>query len=296
MIQQFGGKWTEEKLGRLRKYLAAYMRIFSTNERAKHLRTTYLDAFAGSGERSEEREGADDTAPLFVDWEAAEAAEFFKGSAEIALETQPPFDNYIFVERDPAYAAALDKLRNRFTHLSERVQIVAADANAFLISWCNSTDWRRNRAVVFLDPYGMQVDWSTIETIARTQAIDLWILYPLGQAVNRLLKRQGPPTGGWADRLTRSFGSDEWKERFYKPSAQGRLFGGQPTVQREADLEALGKYFLERLGIVFNAVASNALELRNSRGNPLFLLCFAAGNPQGSKTAVKIANDILKKK
>jgi hypothetical protein len=33
--------------------------------------------------------------------------------------------------------------------------------------------------------------------------------------------------------------------------------------------------------------------LRNSRNNPLYLLCFASGNPRGAKTAVKIAQDIL---
>jgi hypothetical protein len=36
---QFGGPWTEEKLSRLRKYLAAYMAIFSNNPRAKLLKT-----------------------------------------------------------------------------------------------------------------------------------------------------------------------------------------------------------------------------------------------------------------
>jgi hypothetical protein len=31
---QFGGRWTEEKLERLRKYLRAYTTIFKGNERA----------------------------------------------------------------------------------------------------------------------------------------------------------------------------------------------------------------------------------------------------------------------
>jgi hypothetical protein len=50
---QFGGPWTEEKLSRLRKYLAAYMAIFSNNPRAKLLKTIYVDAFAGTGFRRE---------------------------------------------------------------------------------------------------------------------------------------------------------------------------------------------------------------------------------------------------
>jgi hypothetical protein len=34
---------------------------------------------------------------------------------------------------------------------------------------------------------------------------------------------------------------------------------------------------------------------KNSKNNPLYLLCFASGNPMGAKTAIKIAQDILKR-
>ncbi len=37
----------------------------------------------------------------------------------------------------------------------------------------------------------MQVDWKTIEAVAATKAIDLWLLFPLGVGVNRLLTRSG---------------------------------------------------------------------------------------------------------
>lgn len=89
--------------------------------------------------------------------------------------------------------------------------------------------------------------------------------------------------------------NDEWKSRFYAPSGQSSLFGEPAALERHVNIDALGDYFLERLGSVFTAVAKHTLTLRNSRGSPLFLLCFAAGNPVGAKTAVKIADDILKK-
>ncbi len=294
MAQRFGGDWTEDKLERLRKYLQAYTKIFKTNPQARHFRITYVDAFAGSGSRTEKQAHSEDINPLFVGTEATETENFFKGSARIALETEPQFDEYIFVERDAECRARLEQLRRQFPNLHNRISIKSSDANRFLWNWCEQTDWNKNRAVVFLDPYGMQVDWSTIERIAATEAIDLFILYPLGQAINRLLTREGPPTGSWADRLTRFFGSDEWKTRFYKPSSQATLFGTS-SLEKEADFDSLGDYFLERLGSIFSEVAKNTLALRNSKGVPLFLLCFAAGNPKGAKTAVRIANDILKK-
>jgi three-Cys-motif partner protein len=292
MVQRFGGDWTEEKLERLRKYLEAYTQIFEKNKRARFLRRIYVDAFAGSGSRTKKQSHAEKVAPLFIGSEAKEAEVFFKGSARIALENVPPFNQYIFIERDAKHRATLEELCEQFPHLHDHILIRSGDANRVLEDWCEQTDWEKNRAVVFLDPYGMQVDWSTIEKIAATKSIDIWILYPLGQAVNRLLTRKGPPTGGWADRLTRTFGSDEWTTRFYKPSPQASLFGTSQSIKTEADFKALGNYFLERLGKVFTAVAKNTLALRNSKGVPLFLLCFAAGNPRGGEQRPPFASQM----
>lgn len=36
-------------------------------------------------------------------------------------------------------------------------------------------------------------------------------------------------------------------------------------------------------------------KLERVRNNPLYLLCFASANPKGAKTAIKIAQDILKR-
>src|SRR2546430_906915 len=112
-------------------------------------------------------------------------------------------------------------------------------ANTFLKQWCRDTDWRAHRAVVFLDPYGMEVEWATIEAIAQTHAIDLWLLFPLGQAVNRLLTRHGPPEEPWAQRLTRMFGTEVWKGAFYRVPTQGTLFGAEMTLEKDADFDAI---------------------------------------------------------
>lgn len=293
MAQQFGGRWTEEKLAQLRKYLHAYMVLMTKNPRAAYFRKVYFDAFAGSGVRAERAVSAEPNDLLLVELDA-ETAEFLKGSAQVALETEPPFDEYIFVEKNPEYAANLENLRESFPQLRDRIVIAPGDANDLLVRWCKKTDWKKTRAVVFLDPYGMQVDWATIKSIAATKAIDLWILFPLGQGVNRLLTREGPPPAAWADRLTRFFGTEEWRDRFYRRTETRDLFGATLSfVEKDADFESIGSYFLERLRTVFEAVADRTLPLRNSKGTPIFLLCFAAGNAKGAPTAVKIANGIM---
>jgi hypothetical protein len=52
-------------------------------------------------------------------------------------------------------------------------------------------------------------------------------------------------------------------------------------------------FFVRRLKEVFVGVASNLMMLRNSRNVPIYLLCFAAGNPTGTPTAVRIAGHLL---
>jgi three-Cys-motif partner protein len=290
--QKFGGPWTEEKLTRLRKYLEAYTVIFTKNPSAARLRRIYVDAFAGTGSRMQEPSAtADSDLGLFED--DHDLRLFMKGSVQVALDIDPPFHEYLFIENDPAFASDLENVISSYPQLVDRIHVKTGDANGVLVEWAGCTSWRFQRAVVFLDPYGMQVEWSTIEALAATKAVDLWLLFPLGQGVNRLLTRSGPPTGAWADRLTTIFGTDQWKQAFYKVSGQLGLFDDDPHFEKDASFGSITRFFLDRLGSVFEKVAPNPLVPRNSRNNPIFLLCFGAANPKGASTAVKIARNLL---
>jgi three-Cys-motif partner protein len=300
MEHRFGGPWTEDKLKRIDKYLAAYMTIFESNPAASKLITNYVDAFAGTGHRSSSADQRRAEGTLFEDaLTDTDANSLKEGSAYVALRQERPFGRYLFVDQSAEHARYLERLREEFPLLSTKIIVEVADANTFLEHFCRETDWRKNRAVVFLDPYGMQVDWSTIEAIAQTKAIDLWILFPLGQAVNRLLTRQRLPEGAQAKRLTRLLGTEEWKEAFYDaPEEQV----DQPTIfdlnrghTKRASLESIGRFFVDRLKTIFEGVAENPLPLTNSRNVPIYLLCFAAANARGAPTAVRIANHILQR-
>jgi three-Cys-motif partner protein len=292
-VDGFGGDWTAEKLERVRKYLAAYTVIFARNPKAQKLTPIYVDAFAGTGYRTKPRRLDAQTA-LFKELAEPEAEAFLKGSARIALDVEPPFKQYVFIEQDAARAQELEKVKLQFPDKATLVTIVREDANTYLKAWCKRTDWRVCRAVMFLDPYGMQVDWSLIEVIAKTQAVDLWILFPLGVAVNRLLTRAELPTKKWAQALTRILGTEEWRDTFYSREVERTLFGDEEVRTKEADFGKIGRYFVGRLKTIFTAVANNPLPLRNSRNVPLYLLCFAAGNPRVASTALKIAQNILR--
>ena len=136
-------------------------------------------------------EGTDEL--MFPDLVSSEVVSFHDGSARNALEVEPPFMKYVFIEKNRDRYAELQELKEEYLlkpGFSENmIECRHEDANKYLKDLCRKR-WKTHRALVFLDPYGMQVEWTTIESIAETQAIDLWILFPLG-TVNRLVKNDG---------------------------------------------------------------------------------------------------------
>ncbi len=287
----FGGDWTEKKLGVLADYLRAYGKVL----KYQPFHTTYIDAFAGTGYRS--LAGATSSDLLFPDLAADAPQGLLDGSARLALKTSPRFNDYVFIERDAARCVELENLRKAFPELASDIRIDRGDANDRIRTLCKETDWRLRRAVLFLDPYGMQVEWQTITAVAATKAIDLWLLFPLGIGVNRLLTRSGDIPQAWRAALDRLLGTSDWFDEFYQvqPDPQGSLFGSPRARVEKATMETIGRYFNRRLKSVFADVADPPGILRNSVQNPLYLFCFASGNKAGARRAVPIANHLLER-
>ena len=215
------------------------------------------------------------------------------GSASLALKVDPRFDKYIFIERLGTRCAALEELKSEFPDKSEDITVEQGDANQKIRELCGK-NWSDHRAVLFLDPYGMQVEWATIETIAATKAIDLWVLFPLGIGVNRLLTRSGEIPPSWRLRLDKLLGTEDWYDEFYKKSSAPTLFGNEEERVEKASVESIGRYFNDRLKKIFAGVAEPGV-LKNRVNSPLYLLCFAVGNEPAVGPALGIANSLLKK-
>jgi three-Cys-motif partner protein len=258
--------------------------------RRQNFRFSYVDAFAGSGQRSlAELEGNSSL-------DFGDLRQFFAGSPRIALSSEPKFDRYVFIDARRRNVADLERVRADFPAIASRVDIIRADANLFLTRLCEGSDWRRDRALVFLDPYGLQVSWKTLVALAKTKGTDVWYLFPLGVGVNRMLTRDGTIDPSWRARLDEMLGDGAWFEKFYRPSAQQDLFRKDPRMEKFVDFKGIMSYWLARLGSIFPGVASNPLWLVNRMGNPLYALCFACANPKGAATAIKIAQHILSEK
>ena len=281
---QFGGAWTEVKLDKVSRYLSAYVQVMKNTP----FTTVYIDAFAGTGFMRPIRVKSD----LFV---GEEKETIPAGSARRALDTSPPFSRYVFIEQDKARHEQLAALVSSHPNLA--IDCRHDEANAVLQELCRATNWRRTRAVVFLDPFGMQVEWSTIEALGQTRSIDLWYLVPTGIAYTRMMPRKGLPNAHWQARLDRAFGDGGWRQIYEQRIVNDLFEGEKETATRAKGIREIEAYAIKRLASVFHAVAPNVGRLSNSR-NHIYSLVFCCGNPaaKAQERAMTIANHILTKK
>src|SRR5690242_13500097 len=98
---RFGGPWTVEKLDAVRAYLTGYCQALKN----KSFHRIYIDAFAGTGDRAAKQQAA---ATLM---DMRELGEVTKGSVRVALEVEPGFGRYIFIEKRRGRTSALEKLK-----------------------------------------------------------------------------------------------------------------------------------------------------------------------------------------
>ncbi|MDX2023274.1 MAG: three-Cys-motif partner protein TcmP [Deltaproteobacteria bacterium] len=294
---RFGGDWTDAKLDVLARYLKSYTTALEGKPTPdRPFRKAYIDAFAGTGTRTaRDVETSDSTDTLlFPDLAEPAPQKLLDGSAKLALLVEPRFDKYIFIERSAERCQQLESLKLQFRDVKDDIDIRRGEANEVIQGLCAvPSQWKSLRAVLFLDPYGMQVEWKTIEAVAATKAIDLWLLVPLGMGMNRLAPKSGKLPESWRQRMNAFLGTADWYDEFYKVETKPTLFGDQ-QVQVKASMDVMARYFNNRLKQVFAGVAEEPGVLWNSSNNPLYMFCFAVGNQRGKDIALRIANHLLK--
>lgn len=285
------GPWAREKLERLRKYLEAYTTILSTKSFEGFY---YIDAFAGPGSHEIKRPKQDDDInQMLLDIsrfgsDQKEQKAFLAGSPRVALEIPSPFKAYFFVEKSAERISELQKLKAEYGG-RRQIQIRPVECNQYLFSQVARNakiDWKRNRAVVFLDPFGMQVQWKTIEALAETKAVEIFLNFPVGMAIQRLLLRAGEFTAKQRLTLDNYFGASTWFDALYKK--EKTLFADEQVTKLERSGERLVNWYRDHLKTKFAFVSKAAL-IQNTRRGHLYYLLLATHN----RTGYKIANDIF---
>ena len=95
--EEWGGTWTRIKL----QCLEEYMRMFTNSLKNTPFRLSYVDAFAGTGEiLTSDKNYRNGMFTELVDalGSEEEVEKYFMGSARLALETNPHFASYFFIE------------------------------------------------------------------------------------------------------------------------------------------------------------------------------------------------------
>ena len=279
------GPWAKEKLGCLRDYLEAYTTVLKGQSRWCE-GYYFVDAFAGAGRapvRKSQSRHDNKSGDLFgYAPHSDEEREYVDGSPRVALSIKHPFSAYLFVEKDEARAEHLHSIRSEYP--DRVIRIRSGDANEILLNRLVKNpriDWQRSRAIVFLDPFGMQVSWDTIQELAGTGAIEVIINNPIQMAIQRLLRRDGDIPKTWRERLDNHFGSDGWQQAAYHPSKD--LFGERSHKVQDSSTE-LARLYNGRLASLFGHAASPRL-VRNTRGSPLYYLHWAGPNATGLRIA-----------
>ena len=261
------GEWSHVKHAILEKYARAYVTILNRQRFVR--RVLYVDAFAGAGIAEDRGSG-----------------ELLLGSALLAMQVEPAFDELHFVEANEEKA----KLLRKSTFDDLRVRVHTGDANDVLLSEilprCRYEDY--SRALCLLDPYGLSGDWSVIRTIGEMKSVEIFFNFMVvGANRNVLWKRPElvPP-----DRLRlmdRVWGDRSWVTALYKQEED--LFGLRSP--EKLPNEAVAAAYRARLRSVAGfGFVPEPIPMKNTRGATVYYLFFASSN----ETGASIVEDIFR--
>ncbi len=173
----------------------------------------YIDAFAGAGQHVRKATG-----------------ELVPGSPLNALLVKPPFTEYHYIDLDNERVEALEKLVEQ----NPRVKVYHGDCNEKLVKdiFPNLTFDTYKRALCVLDPYGINLEWKTVERAGKLGTIDILINFPV-MDINRnvLFDDLSKTRKEDMKRMNVFWGDTGWQEVLYRPRED--LFGKNHQIRTE---------------------------------------------------------------
>lgn len=297
----WGGPWTEEKLDTFEDYVKnVYLKIMNKNRDKYHWKLIYFDAFAGSGSRTKGNIIKTNNTLLSIfppDLFSVDEADVYQGAAERVVKIEKSgirgFDYYYFIDKDKE---SLDMLQEKLSKYSTKGKLVFRpnDANVEIKRMAMAmVDNSHLKSLALLDPFGMQIDWSTISRLSGLP-LDLFILIPTGVIINRLLGKDGEIM--YPEKLENYLGMsrEEIESQFYKKHHEKNLFGEDVDIVSKVKnpCRKIAEIYIRKLQGAFNYVTEEPLALYNRKKVPIYHFVFASQN----KTACQVAQYIINKK
>jgi three-Cys-motif partner protein len=258
------GYWSEVKLAILDEYAKPYNQILHK----KKMKTVYIDGFAGAGHHRAKGSGR-----------------LIEGSPRRALNVQPPFDSFHFVDIDIARVRALERLAAG----KANVKVHHGDCNQILLGEIFPKIKFSNyeRALCILDPYGLHLDWQVIKSAGDSEVIEIFLNFPvMDMNMNVFWANPDRVTSDSVNRMTRFWGDESWRQAAYEP-VQG-LFG---EMQEKTSIDRVVEAFQERLKKVAGfKYVPKPMPMRNSKAAIVYFLFFAAHKPVAAEIVQSILN------
>lgn len=258
------GKWSEIKLEIIRKFAEAYAQILTK----QRLHSSYIDGFAGAG--------------LHI---SKEQKTIVPGSPLNALLITPPFNEYHFVDLNPARAENLEELRGN----RKNVHVYNEDCNVVLLEKILPLIRydQYKRALCVLDPYGLHLNWEVLALAGSLRTVDVFLNFPIMDINRNVLRRDpGQTQQEQIARMNTFWGDESWRAAAY--STEDNLFGYEEKTSNQAIVNAFRERLKKTAG--FQCVPP-PLPMRNSNNADVYYLFFASKQP----LAERIARDIFKK-
>jgi three-Cys-motif partner protein len=264
------GIWSEVKLAIIKEYASAYTTIMEAHrrERIRSLRWIYIDAYAGPGYHLSKTSG-----------------ELVEGSPLIALNTNPPFHEYHFIDTESRRAKQLRKLAGERAD----VFIYGEDCNDVLLRevFPRAQYGDYGRALCLLDPYNINLTWQVIEAAGKARSVEIFMNLMI-MDINRNAMRRNPDKSiqSKTDQLTRLLGDESWREAGY--STDRNLFNEPEKVSNEEFAEAFRQRLVEKAGFKY---VPAPMPMKTKSNSTIYYLYFASQKP----AAAHIVSEIFEK-
>jgi len=259
--------WSEVKLDIIKEYAKAYSVILNAQHNIRQY--LYIDGFAGAGVHISKR-----------------TKEYLPGSPLNALNVEPPFKEFHFIDLDGGRADALRKLCVDYSN----VNVYEGDCNDLLLQkifpLAKYSDYRR--ALCLLDPYGLHLNWKVMYTAGRMGSIEIFLNFQVMDMNRNVLWRKPEKVDkSQLARMNAFWGDESWRNVAYIKTKG--LFG---DMEEKATIEQVVKAYQNRLKEVAGfAYVPDPIPMRNSTGAILYYLFFASPK----ETGAKIVKDIFDK-
>jgi len=267
------GEWSEDKLNILKEYAKPYMQIIDSHP---PLYPIYIDAFADRGKHISRK-----------------SKTIIAGSPLNALRVEPRFKEYYFIDIIPEKVETLRGVVENELSMIERpkpiVKIIEGDGNKILredlLPGLTYDSYRR--ALCFLDPYGMHLEWDNIKTAGGLGTIDIFINFSI-MDMNMNVLRLDPENVEEREiqRMNLFWGDESWKNIAYDTNRN--LFGYPEKVRNEDIKNAYRKRLREVAGFLY---VPEPIAMCNSTNTIIYYLFFASSQ----LVARKIIEDIFNK-